>query len=244
MPLDPRALAALPLFADAPPALVAALARRGAEVRFVANAVLFTAGSAPRGWFVVLEGNVRVVRGGRSRQHVIHTEGPGGTLAEVPLVEGGTHPATAIASTPTRCALFTRDALEAAIAEHPAIAFLIARRLAARVRTLVNRIDDRSARTVDARLAEFLLSRAPVRGSPAISLGMTQHALAEELGTVREVVARKLRELCRRGVLERAGGGRYHIVKRAALGRIASSSATRDTPRSISPSALTPPTSR
>src|SRR5690242_10167546 len=139
--IEPRELAGLPLFSGAPPALVEALARRGREVSFAPNEVLFLTGSEPRGWFVVLEGEVRVVRGSRGRQHVVHTERTGGTLAEVPLIEGGKHPATAIAATATRCALFTRDQLEAAIAEQPRIAFLIARRLATRVRLLVDRLD-------------------------------------------------------------------------------------------------------
>lgn len=217
MGLKSHELARLPLFAGVAPDAVDALARRGIEVRFAANEVIFLAGSEPRGWFIVLDGLVRVVRGSRARQHVVHTEATGGTLAEVPLVEGGTHPATAIAASPTRCALFTRAALEAAIAEHPSIAFLIARRLAARVRFLVERLDERSASTVDVRLVEFLVSRPQTSGSNVISLGMTQHALAEELGTVREVVARTLRALCRRGLIERVGGGRYRIRNRQAL---------------------------
>jgi CRP-like cAMP-binding protein len=220
MGLKSQELAALPLFAGASPALVDALARRGLEVHFAADEVLFLTGAKPRGWFVVLDGLVRVVRGSLGRQHVVHTEGAGGTLAEVPLVENGTHPATGIAATATRCAMFTREALEAAIAEHPAIAFIISRRLAARVRLLVDRLDERSAQTVDKRLAEFLLSRRSVRGSQTMSLGMTQQRLAEELGTVREVVVRHLRALVRRGLIERAGGGRYRILDRRALAEI------------------------
>ncbi len=217
MSVSATELRSLPLFSGAPPALVAALASRGTEVRFSANEVVFLTGSTPRGWFIVLDGEIRVVRGSRGRQHVVHTEGVGGTLAEVPLVEGGTHPATAIATTATRCALFTRDALEAAIAEQPRIAFLLSRRLAARVRHLVDRLDERSAHSVDARLVDFLVRRPQPTRASSISLGMTQQALAEELGTVREVVARKLRRLCQLGFLERVGVGRYRIRNRAAL---------------------------
>src|SRR3954463_15698990 len=98
MSITRQTLAALPLFADAPPRVVAALARRAVEVRYEPGAVLFLSGSRPRGWYVVIEGLVRVVRGSGARQHVIHTEGPGGTLGEVPLFGGETHPATGIAA--------------------------------------------------------------------------------------------------------------------------------------------------
>jgi len=208
-------LARLPLFQGASPAVVTALAKRATVVHAAADEVLFLTNSESRGWWIVLEGKVRVVRGDAARQHVVHTEGPGGTLGEVPLVSGGTHPATAIAAEPTSCALFSRPALEAAIAEAPPIAFILARRLADRVRSLVDRLDERSARSVQARLIEFLVA-CPVQRS-SISLGMTQQALAEELGTVREVVARELRALIKRGWIQSLGGGRYRIVDAGAL---------------------------
>src|SRR5206468_2314186 len=100
-----------PLFENASDALVAALAKRAVEVQFPAGSVLFLAGSVPRGWYVVLEGCVRVVRGSGARQHVVHTEHRGGTLGEVPVFAGETHPATGIAAEPTRCAVFDRSSL-------------------------------------------------------------------------------------------------------------------------------------
>jgi CRP/FNR family transcriptional regulator len=210
-------LSGLPLFHDASPQTVSALAKRGVEVRYPANAVLFLTGAPARGWFIVIEGKVRVVRGSGARQHVIHTEGPGGTLGEVPLFTHGTHPATGIAAEPTRCVLFDRNALEAAIAEAPGIAFLLASRLAHRAERLVERLHERSATNVQARVIEFLLGRQPSRGTDTISIGMTQQALAEDLGSVREVVARELRTLGKRGWIESLGGGRYRIKDVNAL---------------------------
>ena len=128
-----------------------------------------------------------------------------------------THPATGIAAEPTRCVLFDRASLEAAIAEAPGIAFLLASRLALRTEQLVERLHERSATNVQTRVIEFLLSRKPARGANTISLGMTQQALAEDLGTVREVVARELRALVKRGWIESLGGGRYRLRDAKAL---------------------------
>ena len=215
--IAPELLAPLPLFLDTPPGLVAALARRGVEVASPANTVLFLSGAQSRGWWIVLEGSVRVVRGAGARQHVIHTETRGGTLGEVPLFTGGTHPATGITAEPTRCALFERAALEAAIAEAPAIAWVLAKRLAYRTERLVERLHERSATSVQARLIEFLLARPTHASSGSLSLGMTQQALAEDLGTVREVVARELRTLVKAGWIESLGGGRYRLLDPASL---------------------------
>jgi CRP-like cAMP-binding protein len=214
-------LTQLTAFREAPVDVVTTLAAIASEVRYATGQVLFLEGSAPRGWYIVLEGRVRVVRGSDDRQHVIHTEVAGGTLAEVPLFADGPHPATAIAAEPTVCALLPRDALHRAIQYNPAVSFLLLRSLALRVRRLVDRLDQRSAQPVQARLAEYLLA---LRSSPrdgTISLGMTQHALAEELGTVREVVARELAALCRDGCIGARGGGRYMVLDREALRRTA-----------------------
>jgi CRP-like cAMP-binding protein len=205
-------LASLALFDGVSPAAIAALARRAVEVRYAGGAVIFLTGSRPRGWYIVVEGCVRVVRGSGARQQVLHTEGAGGTLGEVPMFGGVTHPATGIAAEPTRCLLFDRTSIESAIAECPEIGLLINRRLALRVERLVARLDERS-RTVSSRLAEFLIARL---GTPTkenrVSIGMTQQALAEELGTVREVVSREIRLFVRDGVIESLGGGRYRLA--------------------------------
>ncbi len=224
--IDRDALARLPLFADISPRAIDVLASRAIKTEFAADEVIFLAGSPPRGWFVVLEGLVRVVSGASPRQHVIHTESVGGTMAEVPLFTGATHPATGIAAEPTRCALFERRALEAAIGECPEIAFVLAKRLALRVETLVARLEARSATSVRSRLIAFLLERHAASTRKSLSLGMTQQQLAEELGTVREVVVRELRRLRHEGLIVSAANGRFRIADPTSL-RNASDSAAK-----------------
>lgn len=48
---------------------------------------------------------------------------------------------------------------------------------------------------------------------------MTQAAIAEGLGTVREVVVRSLRHLTQAGVISAAGAGRYRVLDEDALRR-------------------------
>lgn len=202
----------IPLFRGLNAAARRELAARAVLRRFEPEAVLWRAGAEPRGLFVVLEGEVRVVRSSGGRQHVIHTEGPGGTLGEVPLFEGGTYPATAIAARRTLCLALGRDAIQAAIQADPELAFTLLARLAARVRHLVERLDRLAGRTVTARMAAYLLARREATGSSVFTLGRTQLEVAEELGTVREVVVRALRELREAGVVRAVGPGRIEVV--------------------------------
>ena len=215
LPVD--AFTRLPPFRDAPPGVADALARHAVGRAFAASEVIFLAGADAGGLHVVLDGRVRVVRGRGDRQHVVHWEGPGGTLGEVPLFAGGAYPATAIAAEPTRCAVLSRDAIRAAIAAEPHVAFFLLERLATRVRGLVTRLDGLALRSATARLAGYLLERPSDRTGRGVSLGMTQGELAEELGTVREVVVRGLRALQRDGAVRALGGGRFEIVSREAL---------------------------
>jgi CRP/FNR family transcriptional regulator, dissimilatory nitrate respiration regulator len=161
---------------------------------------------------IVLEGCVRVVQEGARRQRVVHTEGPGGTLGEVPLFGGGTTPATAVALVATRCLLLPRRAIEAAIAAEPSVVWMLLGRLALRVRGLLERLDRLALDSVTARLAALMLSGVAAGSDEALRRGMTQTALAEELGTMREVVVRAVRSLCERGIIERVGRGRLRVV--------------------------------
>lgn len=170
---------------------------------------------------MVLEGLVRVVVGSDGRLHVLHTEGPGGTLGEVPLFSGGRYPATAEAVEDCVCIVVDRETLARAIAADPRFAFRLLGRLANRVRLLINRLDEFTGRSVRARLANYLLARSEGSDAATVMSLAGQAAVAEEIGTVREVVVRELRWLKARGIGVAAGRGQIAIVDRQALEALA-----------------------
>jgi CRP/FNR family cyclic AMP-dependent transcriptional regulator len=210
-------LRSAPLVGEFPEAAQRALLSLASVKRYAARQALWRAGAPLDHMAIILEGRVRVVREGGTRQHVVHTESAGGTLGEVPLFAGGTAPATAVALVATRCLILPRRAIEAAIAAEPRVAWLLLARLASRVRGLVERLDRLALDSVTARLAALLLAELEGGGSEGLPKGMTQTALAEELGTVREVVVRAVRGLCERGYVERVGRGRLRVVDARGL---------------------------
>jgi CRP/FNR family transcriptional regulator len=204
------------------------------EKQFSTGEVLWSAGDRSEGITLVLEGRIRIVRGSGGRQLVIHSGDPGSTLGEVPFFTGGRYPATAIAAEPTRCLFLPEAAVRRAIAADPTLAFYFLERLSHRIESLVERVDRITVSSVQTRLAHFILERykatvasarsRPNSGkTPAFSLGMTQSALGEELGTVREVVVRALRGLRQLGAIERVGEGKYRVLNLAILERCAES---------------------
>lgn len=212
----------LPLFADLSPATRARLSAGSALRHFPAGATLFRAGDAVTGLYVVLSGRVRVVRSRDGRQSVVHSEETGGTLAEVPLFAGGGLPATAIADVDTRCLHIPKELLAQVMRDDPDVAQLFLRRLALRVRQVVDRLDRLSTQSVTSRLAALLLARSDGVANHPFSLGMTQAAAAEELGTVREVLVRAITSLRREGLIAPAGRGQFVIRNVEALRRRAS----------------------
>jgi CRP-like cAMP-binding protein len=211
-----------------------ALLHHSVERQFAAGEILWSAGDRSEGITLVLEGRIRIVRGSGGRQLVIHSGEPGATLGEVPFFTGGRYPATAIAAEPTRCLLLSEAAVRRAIAVDPALAFFFLKRLSQRIENLVERVDRLTVSSVQARLAHFILQRhqATIASSRSrsksgkgavFSLGMTQTALGEELGTVREVVVRALRGLRQSGAIESVGDGKYRVVNASILETLAES---------------------
>jgi CRP/FNR family transcriptional regulator, cyclic AMP receptor protein len=89
---------------------------------------------------LVLSGEITVetVVASRASPVTVTVLGPGSLIGEMALVDGGARSASCIASTEVRCAVLTRDALEALIAEQPTTAAklmtAVAQRLAERLR--------------------------------------------------------------------------------------------------------------
>jgi CRP/FNR family transcriptional regulator len=216
------------------PAARGTLLKQSVERRFSTGELLWSAGDRAEGIALVLEGKVRVVRASAGRQVVIHSGEPGATLGEVPFFTDAPYPATAMAAEPTRCLFLTHAAVTAAMAADPSLALFFLRRLSLRVQSLVERVDQNTVSSVQTRLARFILersdaartnarSRSKSEKRPTLSLGMTQSALAEELGTVREVVVRSLRGLRQMGAIESAGDGKYRVANVTILEDLAHS---------------------
>jgi len=216
-----RVLAGIPYFR----ALAAADLRRVAAravVRDVRRGEhVFEEGAPAQGLFVVMEGRVRLVRIARSgREQVLHSEGPGATLGEVPLLDGGGYVATAVAAEPARLLYLPRDVVLDTCRRHPDVALGIIGVLARRVRTFAGLVEQLSLQDLTARTAGFLLSESRAAGGTTFELSATRDEIAARLGTVRELVSRSLARLRAAGVV-RVAGRRVTIIDPRRLAELA-----------------------
>ena len=125
-------IAGAPLFDGVDPAGIEAVAERAVEVEFAAERVIARQGEIGTGFFIVVEGRVRVVRDGAT----LATLGPGEFFGEMSVLDGRPRVAQVIAETPTLCLALASWDLEAVIRQEPAVAISILRALAARLRDI------------------------------------------------------------------------------------------------------------
>jgi CRP/FNR family transcriptional regulator len=210
MPERTLSASELPALAGLPERLVRRVAAAAVVRRFPRGAVLFRAGDTDTALYFILAGRVRVARRVEGASPVLHFEEPGGVLGEIPVFGGGAYPATATAVESVRCAVLRADVVARLLGEEPEFARFALSRIARRARVVLQRLDELSAYTVTARLAGYL--RAVSGAGAVIELGMSQAALADRLGTAREVLVRSLRSLCDVGAIRRVGRSRVVVA--------------------------------
>jgi CRP/FNR family transcriptional regulator len=213
----------LPIFAELDDVAIARLAERCVARTVAAGHVLFTAGEACRGLYIVERGRVRIYRTSpEGKEQVLHIEGAGRPVAELPLFDGGPYPASAMTIEETRLVFLPRPDFEYLYRTHPDIAQAIIRGLGARLRHLVQVTETLAFRDVAARLAMWLADHAERSGKQGprgveITLRRTQEELSLELGTARESVSRAMKQLREKGLIEPLGRNRILIPDVARL---------------------------
>lgn len=201
----------LPLFGELAAPAARLLAGKGIERAYASGSVIWTEGAPAERLVVLLAGSVRAVRYRRGREIVLHRAQAGATLGDVPFYDGGAYPASLVAETPVRVLVLDRETLAGAIALDPAFALALLKALAHRFRDMAGRLEAQASDPVLCRLARHLQRRSALASGAPFTLGMTQGQLAHDLGSVREVVARRLGELVEQGVLERVGRAYYRV---------------------------------
>ena len=88
----------MPLFASVTPEGLDQINDAIHEVQVLAETAITHEGRLEGYFFIIVEGKVRVERGGR----IINTLGPGDFFGEIALLDGGPRTASAIAETPCR----------------------------------------------------------------------------------------------------------------------------------------------
>jgi CRP/FNR family cyclic AMP-dependent transcriptional regulator len=217
-----KTLAKVPIFSGLEENELSFLAQRTVLRNYSADQSVFGEGEPCAGLYVVEAGHVRIFKSSANgREQVLSIDGPGSSIAELPVFDGGNYPASATAIDDATLLFVSKQDFQALCLAHPQVALKVLRVVGSRLRKLVGIIEELSFTTVRHRLASFLLRLAQkdgqrCSGGVEITLPASNQELASHIGTVRELVSRNLSRLQAEGILE-IDGRRVTISNLKAL---------------------------
>lgn len=205
-----------PLFSALTESELEALATRTSIRTCTSSEMLFFEGDACSGLYIVAKGHVRIFKtSANGREQVLAIESQGGSVAELPIFDGGPYPASAATVEASELLFISRKDFHSLCQEHPDVALKVLRVVGARLRRLVNIIEELSFTTVRQRLISWILRQAQTEGATLILSGGHQE-LAAHIGTVRELVSRNLARLQAQGFIA-LNGRELTVIDKSGL---------------------------
>ena len=202
------ALGAASLFSNLSPEELRLLAAHAVRKHFAQGELLFSEGETCKGLHIIVTGKLRIFKSSPGgREQVLAVEGPGGSVAELPVFDGGPYPASVSAIEESQILFISRSDFRSFCLARPEVALKMLAVVGARLRRLVGIIEELSFTTVRQRLASVLVRLAQTGGLRTergieIQLPGTHQDLAHQLGTVRELVSRNLMRLQAEGLVQ------------------------------------------
>lgn len=185
------------------------LATHVVQRRFQAGEIIFGEGDPCSGLYIVQNGSVRIFKSSvGGREQVLAIDGPGSSIAELPVFDGGNYPASAQAVTDCTLLFVSRQDFQSLCLQYPQVALKVLRVVGGRLRNLVGIIEELSFTTVRHRLIALLVRLAKAAApasdgrSASVVLAANNSELAAQIGTVRELVSRNLSRLQADGLIQ------------------------------------------
>ncbi len=216
-PPSPRALLALyPALAALRPEELAAACRPEARLHLPAGTQLFSERESCRGFPLLLAGTIKVVKSTPSGREMLlyRVEAGGSCIITSSCLLGHTpYSARGIAETPLDMLVLPAEQFARLVAEHETFRDFVFHLFAERISELMQLVEEVAFHRLDQRLAKLLLSRSE-------PIHCTHQALAEELGSVREIVSRLLKGFAAQGLVA-LGREQITLLDRAGLRQLA-----------------------
>jgi CRP/FNR family transcriptional regulator len=202
-----------PYFDNLPDEMLNEIAAQMQLRGFERGEMLFWEGDSCAGLHIIEEGSVKLYRiSPQGRQYIVRVLQEGETCNEVPAFDGGTNPVNVETLEKSKVWVINDETLRSLVKAYPDFALKVLSNFGKNLRGLVRMVSEMAFYQVTNRLAR-LISELPVDDSRP---PWTQEQLAAQLGTVREVVARSLKELERSGAI-RIEERRIYIADRDIL---------------------------
>lgn len=197
-----NALSAIPYFANLDIGLIKEIAEQAKRQHYEAGQLVFLEGQDNVALYIVHSGWLKAVKSSPDgREQVLHFIGAGEAFNAIGVLVQSVNPATVIALEPTVLWVIQQSIILRLIDEHPELGRIIIQRLAERIQQLISMVEDFSLRTIESRLARYLIEQSTEEQIQRPRWA-TQAELANRLGTVPDVLNRALRNLAKEQLIQ------------------------------------------
>ena len=206
-----------PALKGLPEALQDMLRQHQSVISLPAGAQVFAEHQSCQGFPLLLSGSVKVVKLAASgRELVLYRVLPGGSciITSSCLLGHSAYNARGIAETPLQLLIFPMEVFSRLMLEHPPFRDFVFHLFADRIAELMQLVEEVAFARLDQRLAKLILARKEA------TLNVTHQQLADELGSVREIVSRLLKGFAEQGLVS-LGREQLTVTDRAGLQNIA-----------------------
>lgn len=167
------------------------------------NAEIFAEGQRASGFFLILEGYVKIYKlSPKGKEQIIHLLGPGEVFAEVVLSGVDTYPAYAQAISPVKVALFEKSRFLKLIQRRPELAMSLIGLFATKLRSLIKTIENLTLKEAGERLLHYLWELSEEGKNKTLELKVNKTHLALLLGITPETLSRLFHRFREEGIIE------------------------------------------
>jgi CRP/FNR family transcriptional regulator len=204
-----------PAFASMPAELLEETVSHAVVRTVPAGTVMFDEANPCQAFPMLLSGSIRVTKtGANGRELQLYRVVPGDSciLSSSCLLGGSPYPARGIAESEVTVVALTAPIFHRLVAAHEPFRNYVFSLFSERIADLLQLVDAVAFQKLDQRLAALLLGKGKV-------IRTTHQALADELGSVREIVSRLLKSFAEQGLVT-LGREQIEIMDPAGLRRI------------------------
>ena len=195
-------ISTIPYFSDLDSVALKQVSEATIQQSYETGQFTFMEGEPCIGLYVVKSGWLRAVKiSSAGREQVLRFVGPGEVFNEVGVLTGGVNVVSVEALEPSKVLIVQRKELLNLVDKYPSLAKSIIENLAHRVLYAMNLVTDLSLRSVECRLARFLIEEADANTINRKKWA-TQAAIAARIGTVPVVINRAFRAFVEDNLIE------------------------------------------
>ncbi len=212
----------VPSFSGLPEDQLKEIRNIAVDRHFNKGEIIFSDGDEGNGFFVVVEGLVKIFKvSAEGKEQILHIYGPGEPFGQVAVYAGRSYPASAQAILKSHVLFFPRAAFVDLITRIPSLAMNMLAVLSMRLRAFTVQVENLSLKEVPGRLAAYLVYLADEQGKEdIISLSISKGQLASLLGTIPETLSRIFARMTELNLIE-MDGRRIKLLNRSGLKELA-----------------------